>query len=392
MQGTTFPMPTRQTSQPRSKLNKNLRTLHRRGLDDPRLDDLDELMTVAHGLSVEETDAEKVEDALAKAIDAAYRNITRNTVRIWFGLPAVGHRDAPITRGMTSAERNKVAWEYSGKKVKEASFRTHDAERYYKEITNSLNELKRIQAASPVVTPQSIHQDNSANFLRLLVRDANELYCAGLACLATRMYPDLSDSGQPQGDSNAPDDQQPPLLSAYVFRAYMTLFGGLYFSTIDNQRPLSLPSRTQRTLHELCDRLGDVHPHRLTRLTSPKPSEPEFYDDGERFVMRPATERQLYDTHWEPWFDRGFRQNDSSFRSAIGIMTGVGGACLFVLEERVDDEVVVSAQDKALHTSFAWLADFYPTVSNADRANATLSHFYQHAGTVLTENILHSIK
>ena len=105
------------------QLDGNLRTLHRRGLSDPRVYDLDGLLLVARALSRAATDEARIEDALALAIGDYGEPEACETVHLWFGL----HPKTQDTRELAVTKRHEAAWEYAEKTAKQAfhSFRTH---------------------------------------------------------------------------------------------------------------------------------------------------------------------------------------------------------------------------------------------------------------------------
>src|ERR1700721_2965321 len=136
-----MPSPNARSARARSRkgVEESLRKLHRRGLRDPRLDGLGELVELARNLSGEPTDHAKVEDALAQGIDACWGGVLedgptlRDAMRLWFGLPTVDDPTAPDTRALTSTERHKAAHKHwvrleleKGEKPREAeeTFRT----------------------------------------------------------------------------------------------------------------------------------------------------------------------------------------------------------------------------------------------------------------------------
>jgi hypothetical protein len=137
-------------------LEKNLRVLHRRGLVDPRVDDLDALLVVSQLLSPKLGDLARVRDALEKAIDAESGSRS-DLLRVWFGLPAISP-NAPDTRAMTSAQRHRAAWEYEGGGKAESTFRTHRASEYFEALA------KRLLAAAEVTqlaTPAAIQEPDA---------------------------------------------------------------------------------------------------------------------------------------------------------------------------------------------------------------------------------------
>jgi hypothetical protein len=153
------------SARPRSRkgVEKSLRKLHRRGLRDPRLDGLSELVELARNLSDEPTDHAKVEDALAQGIDACWGGVReagptlRDAMRLWFGLPAVDDPTAPDTRALTSTERHKAAHEHwvqlelkKGENLREAeeTFRTSNGANRYKALAQKLVELEADAAQS----------------------------------------------------------------------------------------------------------------------------------------------------------------------------------------------------------------------------------------------------
>jgi hypothetical protein len=155
----TMPSSPTQPNRPRpwSKVEKNLRKLHRNGLQDPRPDELGELVAISRKLSDRDSDWERVIDTLGQAIDACWGGTLgngpslRDTVRIWFGLPAIDDPDAPDTRGLTSTRRHKAAWEYwvqperkAGATPREAetTFRTSKATKRYEAIAKKLVDLE----------------------------------------------------------------------------------------------------------------------------------------------------------------------------------------------------------------------------------------------------------
>ena len=148
------------------RVEKNLRLLHRRGLPDPRLDDLKELVAVARNLSSEPTDREMVENALAQAIDACWGGAReagpslRDVVLLWFGLPAVDDSAAPNTRALSSSERLTVAWTYWGGKDRETkeTFRTSKAAKRYEALAKKLVELEVAAIRSATTLDTSAQQ------------------------------------------------------------------------------------------------------------------------------------------------------------------------------------------------------------------------------------------
>jgi hypothetical protein len=139
------------------QVEKNLRKLHRRGLRDPQLDDLNELVAIAHNLSSKPTEREKVIDALAQAIDACWGGAReegpslRDVMRLWFGLPAVDDSTAPDTRAMNSVERHIAAWKYwkgDEREEAEATFRTSKGTKRYETLAKKLVELEADAARS----------------------------------------------------------------------------------------------------------------------------------------------------------------------------------------------------------------------------------------------------
>jgi hypothetical protein len=99
-------------------LEANLRKLRIRGPVDARVDDLEQLLSIARKLGRGDADRAKVEETVAKGIDACWGGTregtptVRDAVRLWFGLSAVDDRTAPDLRKMRSAERQRAAWEY----------------------------------------------------------------------------------------------------------------------------------------------------------------------------------------------------------------------------------------------------------------------------------------
>lgn len=151
-------------------VEKNLQALRRRGLRDPQLHDLTDLVGIARQLSDKLTDPEIVEDALAQGIDACWGSTrediptTRDAMRLWFGLAAVDDPNAPNLRTQSSRERNKAAWEYlesgrlsKGQDPKETyeTFRTSKAGQRYKTLAKKLIYLgQHVPAESqPAVMP-----------------------------------------------------------------------------------------------------------------------------------------------------------------------------------------------------------------------------------------------
>lgn len=139
-------------------VEENLRKLHGNGLSDPRLYDLKDLVEIAYKLSDKPTDAGCVEDAIAQGIDAIWGGARekgptmRDTMRLWFGLPAVDDSAAPNTRLIKSSVRHEVAWKYlhqvalaKGERPQEArsTFRTTKAYPRYEAIAKKLVELEK---------------------------------------------------------------------------------------------------------------------------------------------------------------------------------------------------------------------------------------------------------
>ena len=156
---------------PWRKVEKNLRKLQRNGPQNPQPDELVELVAVSRNLSDRDGDWEKIIDALGQAIDACWGGThgngpsLRDTMRLWFGLPAIDDPDAPDTRTLTSTQRHTAAWEYwvrpelkTGATPREAktTFRTSKATRRYEAIAKKLVALE-VSAAQfqPPPTPPS---------------------------------------------------------------------------------------------------------------------------------------------------------------------------------------------------------------------------------------------
>lgn len=113
------------------------------------MDDLSALLEVSRVLSDKDTDAEKVEEALAVSIDGyGVGELRYGVVRLWFGL-------APTTREMSSPDRHRVAWERLGD-GELSTFRTHRAEEYYEFLAKRLADLHTTAlAASPKMAGSS---------------------------------------------------------------------------------------------------------------------------------------------------------------------------------------------------------------------------------------------
>lgn len=156
----------------------NLRLLHRRGLRNPPLHELGELVAVARNLSTADSDQGKVIDALAQAIDACWGGASdelpslRDTMRLWFGLPAVDDPGAPDTAALGSAQRHATAWAYwvgperlADTKPKEAeeTFRTSKAKDRYIALAQKLVQLEaEADQPTPVRTPPASDLSESA--------------------------------------------------------------------------------------------------------------------------------------------------------------------------------------------------------------------------------------
>lgn len=149
---------------------KDLKALHRRGLRDPYLDDLKDLVEIARQLSSKPTDREMVEDALAQAIDACWggkREDTptmRDTMRLWFGLPAFDDLSAPDLRAAPSPRRHQEAWKYLearrlslGEYPREAlvTFRTSRGGKRYETLARKLIELANAAESQPTIVAPS---------------------------------------------------------------------------------------------------------------------------------------------------------------------------------------------------------------------------------------------
>jgi hypothetical protein len=133
-----------------------VRTIHRRGFLDPRLDDLDALVGIARALSSKPTDVERVEEALDRAIDHKWGSSRLgDAMRLWFGVPA-HDRDAPCTRALTSPGRLDAAWAYWGR-GKRSTFRTSAASQRYDAISKALIELE-VRAHAPEATHEGPQQ------------------------------------------------------------------------------------------------------------------------------------------------------------------------------------------------------------------------------------------
>lgn len=158
-----MPPSSAQVGRPRawSPIERNLRTLRRSGLRNPPLHNLGELVAVARSLSAAKADHDRLIDALARAIDACWGGAAsdlptlRDTMRLWFGLPAVDDAHAPDTAKLRSAQRQTTAWEYwvgpelsAGKQPKEAlaTFRTNKARDRYIALAQKLVELEATPA------------------------------------------------------------------------------------------------------------------------------------------------------------------------------------------------------------------------------------------------------
>jgi hypothetical protein len=135
----------------RKAVEKDLRKLHRRGLQG-RLDDLGELLAIARAIGDESTDRESVRSAVASAIDGCWGGgresgpSLRDTMRLWFGLPAIDNPSAPDTSAMSSVQRHSAAWGYWNAQAvaKESleTFRTSKAAARYEALAKKLIELE----------------------------------------------------------------------------------------------------------------------------------------------------------------------------------------------------------------------------------------------------------
>jgi hypothetical protein len=145
-------------ARPWAQIDKDLHKLQHRGLNNPRLNELRALVDVANELSDKPTPGQRVEDALAQAIDACWEEELGDAMRLWFGLPALKATQAPDTRTMTSTERHKVAsehWEHES----ESTFRTSGAARRYQSLAKKLVELAaRPEAVKPSTQPPAASQ------------------------------------------------------------------------------------------------------------------------------------------------------------------------------------------------------------------------------------------
>lgn len=184
-------------------VEKDLRKLHRRGLTNPRLDDLMTLVGVAQSLGGEPTDREAVINALARAIDACWGGVReegpsiRDVMRLWFGLPALDDPAAPDCRALSSAERHREAWQYwQGEQRGEAAstFRTSKARTRYEAIAKKLVELQAA-ASEPAVAPSTAEsppdspprfRPETAGDERPILSDTSPLSALRLGRLAAR--------------------------------------------------------------------------------------------------------------------------------------------------------------------------------------------------------------
>lgn len=162
------------------RLETDLRKLHRRGMANPRLDDLEALCTAASTLSRQPTDIGRVTDALARAIDAAWRPPSHegNTVRLWFGLPVLNDPSAQDTRTLTSTERHKIAWKYF-RQGKLSTFRTSAADRRYGLLSKTLWRLADELPSSPTAITSAAHEHNVRPLVPVAYADA----ISNLTCL-----------------------------------------------------------------------------------------------------------------------------------------------------------------------------------------------------------------
>jgi hypothetical protein len=135
-------------------VEKELGKLRRRGLSNPRVQDLKALLAIAQVLSNKPREAEQIEDALLLAIDG-FALPEHNILRVWFGLAAVDDPDAPDTRGMTSKERHKAAWEYAGSPGAESTFRSTRTTERYKDLAARLVRLYEKALAQAAEPPRS---------------------------------------------------------------------------------------------------------------------------------------------------------------------------------------------------------------------------------------------
>jgi hypothetical protein len=142
------------------RIEKNLRTLRKRGLTTRRVDDLDALLNVARQFSCKPTDREKMEDLLARAVNL-YEQPSRDGVCLWLGLPAT-NPDWPVTRDMDSAARTRTAREYWLREVEpsaDSTFDTHRVREFYGVLAGRL--AKGELAAAEAETTDRLSQVRS---------------------------------------------------------------------------------------------------------------------------------------------------------------------------------------------------------------------------------------